>query len=359
LITKKSGLCHVTAVARGNYNAVHANGMHFKSRKYGNITGWKPDRLCSTVAQAADRPYTHVVVSTKAIPELTSTPALLSPFLTPPYSDTYSQPKYVLLQNGLNVEVDLYDAIQKLGKDDPKIISTAIYIETNLAGDNIVEHSDFDRVSLGVYRPDCTITSNTPAEEAILTDFSDILEKGGSTVTIVPEIQRVKFVKNLQWNLSLSAIATLVGYRLPAIFRAPPKSGEEYEPYVSDTTKRHVEEYTIPNIRAIFEEALVLARAMGFPDSPDGIPSSIVDSTLEYATSLHVLPSSIHRPSMLLDAEKGRPMEVEVILGEVVRMARAKGVSIPRIEMLYALLVVVQNQILRKLEAAQSNRLVH
>jgi hypothetical protein len=113
-------------------------------------------------------------------------------------------------------------------------------------------------VSLGVYRPDCTITSNTPAEEAILTDFSDILEKGGSTVTIVPEIQRVKFVKNLQWNLSLSAIATLVGYRLPAIFRAPPKSGEEYEPYVSDTTKRHVEEYTIPNIRAIFEEALVL-----------------------------------------------------------------------------------------------------
>src|ERR1700683_3324342 len=132
------------------------------------------------------------------------------------------------------------------------------------------------------------------------------------------------------------------------------------------------------------------ARAMGFPDSPDGIPSSIVDSTLEYAASLHVLPSSIHRPSMLLDAEKGRPMEVEVILGEVVRMARAKGVSIPvsfvssfnyafnlrlhftsacadcsilfhckRIEMLYALLVVVQNQILRKLEAAQSNRLVH
>ena len=100
-------------------------------------------QVCSTVAQAADRPYTHVVVSTKAIPELTSTPALLSPFLTPPYSDTYSQPKYVLLQNGLNVEVDLYDAIQKLGKDDPKIISTAIYIETNLAGDNIVEHSDF------------------------------------------------------------------------------------------------------------------------------------------------------------------------------------------------------------------------
>jgi 2-dehydropantoate 2-reductase len=77
---------------------------------------------------------------------------------------------------------------------------------------------------MGIYRPDCTITTNTPSEEALLTDFRHILEKGGSTVEIVPEVQRVKFTKNLQWNLSFSAIATLAGYRLPAIFRAPPRA---------------------------------------------------------------------------------------------------------------------------------------
>jgi Ketopantoate reductase PanE/ApbA C terminal len=32
---------------------------------------------------------------------------------------------------------------------------------------------------------------------------------------------------------------------------------------------------------------------------------------------------------MLLDLERGRPIEVEVILGEVVRMARKSGVSMP------------------------------
>ena len=32
---------------------------------------------------------------------------------------------------------------------------------------------------------------------------------------------------------------------------------------------------------------------------------------------------------MLLDAENGRPIEVEVILGEVVRMAKEKGVPVP------------------------------
>lgn len=32
---------------------------------------------------------------------------------------------------------------------------------------------------------------------------------------------------------------------------------------------------------------------------------------------------------MLLDLEKGQPIEVEVIFGEVVRMARDRGVEMP------------------------------
>jgi len=32
---------------------------------------------------------------------------------------------------------------------------------------------------------------------------------------------------------------------------------------------------------------------------------------------------------MLLDAERGQPIEVEVILGEVVRLAKERGVDIP------------------------------
>ena len=39
--------------------------------------------------------------------------------------------------------------------------------------------------------------------------------------------------------------------------------------------------------------------------------------------------SSTHVPSMLVDAERGQPIEVEVILGEVVRMAKQLNVNIP------------------------------
>ena len=75
-----------------------------------------------------------------------------------------------------------------------------------------------------------------------------------------------------------------------------------------------------------------------------------------------------------LDAEKGPPIEVEAILGEVVRMAKKQvdtpvSIAIPdnvpyrstwffltsvvqRIEILYSLLLV-QNQILRKIETGE------
>jgi hypothetical protein len=66
-----------------------------------------------------------------------------------------------------------------------------------------------DRVTLGMYRfNDFTTEQNTPKEAAILEDLGSILEAGGSTITIVPEIQRKKFAKNF-WNVGFSSFATL------------------------------------------------------------------------------------------------------------------------------------------------------
>ena len=42
---------------------------------------------------------------------------------------------------------------------------------------------------------------NTPEESDLLQDFGSILEDGGTTLTIVPEIQRMKFAKNI-WNVT-------------------------------------------------------------------------------------------------------------------------------------------------------------
>ena len=70
---------------------------------------------------------------------------------------------------------------------------------------------------------------------------------------------------------------------------------------------------------------------MGIPDQPgpEGIPSSYVDATVEMTAGIYVRSDNNHRPSMLVDADEGRPMEVEVIVGEVVREARKRNIPVP------------------------------
>jgi hypothetical protein len=44
------------------------------------------------------------------------------------------------MQNGLNVEVELYDALANLDKGPPSIISAALHVMANLVVPNVVEH---------------------------------------------------------------------------------------------------------------------------------------------------------------------------------------------------------------------------
>ena len=42
-----------------------------------------------------------------------------------------------------------------------------------------------------------------------------------------------------------------------------------------------------------------------------------------------------YRTSMMLDADAGRPLEVEAIVGDPVRAARAAGCAVPEMERLF------------------------
>ena len=50
------------------------------------------------------------------------------------------------------------------------------------------------------------------------------------------------------------------------------------------------------------------------------------------------------KPSMLLDWEAGRPMEVEVILGNPIRIAKRHGIEMRRLQSMYALLKSAQKR---------------
>ncbi|KAI0782925.1 6-phosphogluconate dehydrogenase C-terminal domain-like protein [Abortiporus biennis] len=358
---KKGSNARVTIVARSNYEAIKAsNGMYYKSQKYGEHK-WMPDRLCSSIAEAADRAYSHIVVTSKAVPELQKTPQLLEPFFKPSYTGIHPQPTYILMQNGLNIEVDLYKAVKALNPEqEPRIISTALWIGTRLTAPNTVDHNDFDRISMGIYRPTPNITTNTPEETAVLKEFGDMFNGGGTEISIVPEIQRVKFMKNV-WNSVFGPVATLSRYTLTSVFRPP--QGEATTATIATIENKtpsqiavsglpysypSIHDYTLPFIYDVLDEVVKLGNVR-FPPDEDGKPVIDPDyarQTLENTSRVFAKPTSTERPSILVDCENGRPMEVEVLVGELVRMGRDLGVPMPRMESFYALLLIIQMQLL-------------
>lgn len=68
---------------------------------------------------------------------------------------------------------------------------------------------------------------------------------------------------------------------------------------------------------------------MGWPDEEGGLPSRLASGTISSTAALHTSPQANHLPSMLLDYRNASPIEVEVIFGEVVRMARERNVPLP------------------------------
>ena len=60
------------------------------------------------------------------------------------------------------------------------------------------------------------------------------------------------------------------------------------------------------------------------------IPESYVQDILVFTDKM-----APYKPSMMLDAEHGRPLEVEAIYGEPLRTAQAHGVDLPAIRTVY------------------------
>ncbi|CAE6384102.1 hypothetical protein RSOLAG22IIIB_06485 [Rhizoctonia solani] len=326
LILSKSPTVRVTAIARGNFDKVSTKGIDIKSKKHGDIPGWKPDRVVRSVAEAADRAYKYVLVTTKALPDINPTPQILAPILTEEYAKQYPSPTFVILQNGLGVEKDLYAAIESAWKVEPRVLSAAVYIQANLVGGrDVVEQGPFDKLVCGVYRPGILINDdpkNTPEEDEQLQAFARLIRAGNGDIEVVPDIQRKKFAKNL-WNLSFAAFATLIRQPCPAFFW------------------KETADKIRPTLTKVLTEAVSVARALGY--SEHAVPYTLVESTIEDTGELHRPGKpSTHKPSMLVDMETQRPLEIEAIVGEVVRLGKERGVDVPILEAVYTLLQVVQ-----------------
>ena len=174
-------------------------------------------------------------------------------------------------------------------------IGCVVYPAAEVTAPGVITHTYGDRFSLG--EPD---GSRSPRIEAI----SKLLIASGLKAPVRPKIRDEIWVK-LWGNLCFNPLSALTGTTLDVI------------------TGR-------PDLRAIcaamMGEAQVVAEALG----------------VKFAISLEkridgAAEVGVHKTSMLQDLERGRPMEIDALLGAVVELGTLVGHAMPTCEIVLAL----------------------
>jgi len=78
------------------------------------------------------------------------------------------------------------------------------------------------------------------------------------------------------------------------------------------------------------------------------LPLSSIDEAVDLTLSEYGIGGPAYKASMLVDFLAERPMEIEVIIGGVLRYAHANNVLTPRLSTAYAMLKVHQTRFIQK-----------
>ncbi|KAF9651688.1 6-phosphogluconate dehydrogenase C-terminal domain-like protein [Thelephora ganbajun] len=307
---ERSGQARVTAVCRSSYETVKDHGLDVDSNVLGKYDAWRPYRVVASTQEAADRQYRFVVCTFKALPDVISTPDLLGPLLD--HGDSF-----VLIQNGVGVEGALRRRLPMT-----TIISGCAWIDATIVekGRLLTQYGP-ERLTLGVH----PLTDGKPEEES-LEILTDLLLKGGTTPEPESDIVAQRWRKVL-WNVAYSSLCTVSRATMRELLAEP-----------------HIE-LVNATIKEIMGEIILVARMSGIHTG-----TLLEDEAVDIIR--RVKPTDF-KPSMLVDLEANRPIEVEVILGEVVREAAEVGVPVPRLQVLYTSLKAIQHKLLANRRQSQ------
>ncbi|MDG2308681.1 MAG: putative 2-dehydropantoate 2-reductase [Candidatus Binatia bacterium] len=210
----------------------------------------------------------------------------LLPTLLPPAT---SRDALVLsMQNGLGIEADVAKAVP--GRT---IIGGLAFLCSNKVGAGHVKHLDYGDVRLAEYRADGQPAGITPAVRAVAEDF----RAAGVGVALEADLDTARW-KKLVWNVPYNGLCVVRNVTTDVVM-ADPKTRERVE--------------------HIMLEVLAIAAARGHP-----IPTDFVRTMLDFTAKM-----APYDPSMKLDYEGGRPLEIEALYARPLRAARDAGVSCP------------------------------
>jgi len=275
----------VSVVCRSDFQIVKEQGIYLNSVA-GNFH-FKPKEVLKRVSDYQDQPD-YILVATKVLPEIKVVDLIKE--------KVCKKTSIVLLQNGINIEADI-----EIAFPNNQIISGLAFICATRAKFGQVDHQDYGRITVGKY------PLGISNEVNILADY---FRKASVDCNLDEDIIKARWIK-LVWNAPFNPISVLGGG--------------------VDTKAILASEATFNVVKKVMKEVYILAEKDGHSFSYDIIAKNISDT----------LKMTPYKTSMLIDYESRRPMEVEAILGNALKLGKKYAVSIPYLESLYGLLKLI------------------
>ncbi|MEV1019453.1 2-dehydropantoate 2-reductase [Streptomyces sp. NPDC050264] len=176
-----------------------------------------------------------------------------------------------------------------------RAVGCVVYAATELAAPGVVRHLEGTRFSVG--EPDRSVSARCVA-------FGDALRTGGLKCPVEPDLRSDIWIK-LLGNISFNPISALVRATMRQMC-------------LHGGTRRVIE--------IMMTETLAVAAALGCT------PAISVERRLAGAERV-----GDHRTSTLQDLERGKPLELDVLLAAVVELADITGVEVPTLRTVHAL----------------------
>lgn len=182
------------------------------------------------------------------------------------------------------------DGAQWDGLPPARAVGCVVYAAGAIEAPGVIRHISGSRFVLG--EPD-------GSDSARVRRIADAFTTAGFDAPVSRDIRTAIWIK-LWGNLSFNPVSVLTGGTLDVL--------------ATDDDSRRV-------IAAMMEESRAVAHRLGIDMGMD------VETRLRMAAQV-----GAHKTSMLQDFERGRPLELDALLGAVVEMARLVGVATPMCE---------------------------
>lgn len=277
----------VSVVCRSDYDHVKRDGYRIRSPLLGDHV-FRPHAVLREVAESTSPPD-YLILAVKILPGIDRA-ALIRPAVGP---DTV----IVLIENGIDIEEEIARAFPQ-----NELLSSVAFVGVGRSGPGEVHHQTLGSMVLGRYPSGITAAAQ---------QLAALFEAGKIGCKLDEHIVTVRWQKAV-WNASFNPISIMGG--------------------VLDTSMmlRTPEDQAF--IRRAMQEVCDIAAAAGH-----ALPPRIIDQMI---TS--TLGMSAYKTSMAQDFESGRPLEIEAILGNAVRVGRKHAVAIPVLETVYALAKMIE-----------------